>query len=114
MVSDYELTNQLYAFMQAVPVLWGWGRLKAMHEQKGHCVEYRGPKDNMISFEMGILEEGVKDNGRYLHVVVSVTDPDRTLGTKGSSTTPLATSFLVFEGGELDMPLAREIFERPY
>jgi hypothetical protein len=114
MVSDYELTNQLYAFMQAVPVLWGWERLRTMNDDKESYVEYRGPKDNFMSFKVGIFEEGVKENGRYLLVMVSVTDPDRAPGTKGSSKTPLTTSFLMYENGELDMPLAREIFERPY
>ena len=114
MFSDYELTNQLYSFMQAVPILWGWDRLRTMHQSNESHVEYRGPKDNLISFEVSILEEGRKDAGRYLHVSVLVVDPDRKHGTKGSSTTPLTTSFLMFENGELDMPLARDIFERPY
>ena len=114
MLSDYELTNQLYSFMQAVPLLWSWKRLKAMHQNNESHIEYRGSKDCLISFDMTVLEEGTKDNGQYLHVAVSVIDPSRDAGTKGSSTTPLSTSFLVFENGELDMPLAREIFERPY
>ena len=111
MISNFELANQLYAFMQTVPLLWGWERLNAMHEKEESHIEFRGPKDNEISFDIEILEVGVKDNRRYLHVMVSVTDPDRTLHKNGSSTTPLASSFLIFENGELDMPLAREIFE---
>ncbi len=82
-------------------------------EHESH-VEYRGSKANFISFEISVLEKGKKEEDLYLHVLVSVTDPERKSYTRGSSNTPLTTSFLFYENGEHDMPLEREIHEREY
>ena len=114
MISDFELVSQLYSFMEAIPVLWSREALKGIYAQRERHAEQRGPTDNFLQFEFEVLDEGVKDGGRYLHVSVSVTDPSHPNGQRGSSTTPLCTSFLIFESGEIDMPLAREIYERAY
>lgn len=114
MASDFALVSQLYAFMDAIPILWTWQELREQYEKGGTYTEQRGPADNFFHFEFRILEEGVKDAGRYLHVGVSVTDTTRKASRRGGSMIPLSTSFLFFESGELDMPLAREIYERPF
>ncbi len=118
MISDFALVSQLYSFMEAIPMLWKWDSLRRMYEQGETYTEARGPNDKFIQFEFQVLEDGVedgvKDGGPYLHLSVSVTDASRPNGQRGSSTTPLSTSFLLFENGETDMPLAREIYERPF
>ncbi len=113
MISDFELVSQLYAFMESVPVLWRQEELEKLHEESDTHTEQRGPPNNFLQFEIFVLEHDVKNDKRYLHVLVSVTDPSRESGLRGSSKTPLSTSFLWFEDGETDMPLAREIYERP-
>ncbi len=114
MPSDFELVSQLYAFMESIPVLWTWGALAKLHAENNTHSEERGPPDSFLQFEMAVLEQDVKYGRPYLHVLVSITDPLRSAGDRGSSKTPLGTSFLWFEDGETDMPLAREIYERPY
>jgi hypothetical protein len=114
MASDFELSSQLYSFMEAVPVLWTWERLKRMHEESDSHTEQRGPDDNIFQFKLSVLEDDLKHGERYLHLLVSITDPTRKIGERGSSNTPLCTSFLFFQNGETDMPLAREIYERSY
>jgi hypothetical protein len=114
MISEFELVSQLYSFMQAIPVLWSKDALKRLYAEGETHTEQRGPEDNFLQFEFEVLEDGVKDSGPYLHVCVSVTDPSRPNGQRGSSITPLSTSFILFESGEVDMPLAREIYDRPF
>ena len=114
MISDFVLVSQLYSFMEAVPLLWKWETLNALYAQDETYTEQRGPHDNFIHFAFQVLEVGTKEGGRYLHLSVSVTDASRPNGSRGSSTTPLSTSFLFFQSGEVDMPSAREIYERPF
>jgi|SRR5687767_2337891 hypothetical protein len=114
MISDFALVSQLYSFMEAIPILWSPDALKRLYVRGEMYTEHRGPDDRFLQFEFQILEDGVKDAGQYLHISVSVTDPSRPNGERGSSTTPLSTSFLLFETGKVDMPLAREIYERPF
>lgn len=114
MVSDFALVSQLYAFMDAIPMLWKWESLRRSYGNGETYKEQRGPRDNFLHFEFQVLEEGVKDGGQYLHIAVSVTDPSRGKGQRGGSTTPMSSSFLFFKNGELDMPLAREIYERRF
>ena len=115
MASDYELTNQLYSFMQAVPVLWNWNDVDNLHAKDETHAEIRGPLSNPFSFDMRVLEKDAKDGRTYLHVMVTISDPARDKAAKrGSAWSPLSTSFLWYEDGELDMPTAREIYERSY
>lgn len=114
MISDFELVSQLYAFMATVPVLWSKEELEKLHAANESHAEQRGPLSNFLQFEMSVLEQDVKNGKRYLQILVSVADPSRDAGVRGSSTTPLCTSFLWFEDGETDMPLAREIYECTY
>src|SRR5688500_10861909 len=100
MLSDFALVSQLYAFMEVIPVLWSWHRLRDSYGNGETYTEQRGSENNFLQFEFHILEEGSKDGGQYLHVAVSVTDPLRADGQRGSSTTPMCTSFLFFESGE--------------
>ena len=114
-ISDFELTSQLYAFMQSVPVLRPWAELSALHAKKEPHVESRGPEQRPMTFELNVLENDAKNGRTYLHVGVSVSDPNRGIGVKrGSAYIPLSTSFLWYKDGELDMPSAREIYERPF
>src|SRR5687767_689045 len=105
MASDFELASQLHSFMEAVPVLWTWERLRLMHEANESHTEQRGPGDNIFQFRLSVLEDELKYGDRYLHLLVSITDPRRKTGERGSSTTPLSASFLFFQNGETDMPL---------
>jgi hypothetical protein len=114
MLSDFALVSQLYAFMEVIPALRSWDALRNSYVSGETYTEQRGPESNFLQLEFQILEEGSKDGGQYLHVSVSVTDPLRANGQRGSSTTPMCTSFLFFKSGEVDMPLAREIYERPF
>jgi hypothetical protein len=113
MISDFALVSQLYSFMESVPVLWSREELRKLHAESDTHSEERGPPSNFLQFEICVLEDDVKNDKRYLHVLVSVTAPSREKDVRGSSKTPLSTSFLWFEDGEIDMPLAREIYERP-
>jgi hypothetical protein len=113
--SDFELTNQLYGFMQSIPVLWTWDELAELHIREEQHTEQRGPASRPMTFDLTVVENDVKHGRTYLHVLVSVSDPARKKEAKrGSSWTPLTTSFLWYRDGELDMPSAREIYERPY
>lgn len=113
-ISDFELVAQLYSFMESIPVLWSRELLERLQAEGEAHTEQRGPHARFLQFEFEILEDGVKDDGRYLHILVSVTDPSRPAGYRGSSNSPLSTSFLLFESGETDMPMAREIYERSF
>lgn len=114
MISDFALVSQLYSFMDAIPILWKWESLRRLYGNGETYTEQRGPDDAFLQFEFQVLEEGLKDGDQYLHISVSVTAPSRVNGQLGSSTTPLSTSFLFFSSGESNMPLAREIYERPF
>ncbi|MBM0103564.1 hypothetical protein JM946_02365 [Steroidobacter sp. S1-65] len=114
MASDFALVTQLYAFMDAIPILWAWQDLRESYRDGQTFTEQRGPDGHFLQFEFQVLEEGTKDGGQYLHILVAVTDPTRSNEQRGGSKTPLSTSFLYFENGEVDAPLAREIYERPY
>ena len=114
MFSDFELTNQLYSFMVAIPKLWSWEQLHEMFVSREEHQEQRGSDSKFLQFEFGILEVGTKDDGNYVHLFVSVVDPSRPMRQKGGSVVPLSTSFLFFANGKIDMPLASEIYERPY
>jgi hypothetical protein len=114
MISDFELVAQLYSFMESIPVLWSRELLERLYAEGEPHTEQRGAQDNFLQFEFEILEDGVKDDGRYLHILVSVTDLSRPAEQRGSSKSPFSTSFLLFESGEIDMPLAREIYERAF
>jgi hypothetical protein len=114
-ISEFELTSQLYAFMQAVPVLWTWDELSELYAKREPHVESRGPEQRPMTFELNVLENDAKNGRTYLHVGVSVSDPNRGIGVKrGSAYAPLSTSFLWYKDGELDMPSAREIYERKF
>lgn len=114
-MSDFELTSQLYAFMQSIPVLWSWDKLAELHAKKLSHTESRGPDDGPLTFDLDVLENSVQHGRTYLHIGVSVSDPARGRGaTRGSAWIPLSTSFLWYKDGELDMPSAREIYERPF
>jgi hypothetical protein len=112
--SDFALTNQLYCFMEAVPLLWSWDKLKVQAATRQTHAEQRGPMSGFLQFEFFVLEEGVKNGEQYIHISVSVTDPSRPVTQRGGSVIPLSTSFLIFENGEVDMPLAREIYDRTF
>jgi hypothetical protein len=112
--TDFELTTQLYSFMESVPVLWGWGGLSQLRASDETYTEARGPADNFIQFALQVLDDGTKNGQSYLHVFVRVTDASRVPGRPGSSTTPLSTSFLLFETGEVDMPHGRDIYESAF
>jgi hypothetical protein len=109
--TDFELTTQLYSFMESVPVLWGWGGLSQLRASEETHTEERGPADNFIQFSLEVLDDGTKNGQPYLHALVRVTDASRAPGQPGSSTTPLCTTFLLFKSGEVDMPHARDIYE---
>ena len=114
-ISDFELTSQLYAFMQAVPVLWTWDELSELHAKNESHKESRGPEHRPLTFDLDVLESDSKHGRTYLHVGVSVSDPYRGKDAKrGNAWVPLSTSFLWYKDGELDMPSARDIYERPF
>ena len=109
-MTDVELANQLYAFMQSIPMLWTWDNVAEMHRNEGSHVEYRGPQEKPMCFDFRVLEIGEKNGRTYLHVAVAVTDPQRDKSAKrGRAWVPLASSFLWYRNGELDMPTVREI-----
>ena len=114
MASDFELAAQLHSFMESIPVLWTWEQRQKLYTDGGTHTEQRGPDGRFFHFDLHVLEDASKNGRRYIHVAVSITDTGRANGQRGSSTTPLCTSFLLYEDGEADMPLAREIYERPY
>ena len=101
--------------MQSVPGLWSWSQIDSLLDQDSSHYEYRGPKGGEMVYHLSVLEIGEKNNQKYLHVLVSVADPDRPMDVeRGSSKVPRSTSFLWYESGEFDMPTARELYERPY
>ncbi|GDY22716.1 hypothetical protein LBMAG56_40630 [Verrucomicrobiota bacterium] len=111
-MNDYELTNQLYAFMQSIPVLWTWDRLAELHAPRQPHQESRGPEDNQLTFELDVLENSAEGGRPYLHIGISVSDLSRKKDTgAGSAWSPLCTSFLWYQDGESDMPTGWEIFE---
>jgi hypothetical protein len=77
MASDFALVTQLYAFMDAIPILWAWQDLRKSYGDAQTYTEQRGPDSHFLQFDFQVLEEGTKDGGRYLHISVAVTDPTR-------------------------------------
>jgi len=111
-LSDFELVEQLYVFMTAVPALWGWADLEALHAEGLSCKETRGPDaKHQLQFSLSTLESGVRCGQPYLHIAVSVSAPDRNGLERGSAKVPLCASFLLFQNGVVEMPLASDIFE---
>ncbi len=97
--------------MESIPVLWSWENLVEMKASGATYTEERGPKDGFLQFELSVLDDGTKDDGYYLHVFVSVTDTCRPNDKVGGCKFPLCTSFLYFDNGQLDMPLAGEVYD---
>jgi hypothetical protein len=114
-LSNFDLVSQLHAFMVAVPALWNWDQLAALHACDESHDEHRGSLDGrFIQFWLRVLENDVKEGRRYLHVAVEVIEADRPSGQPGSSTTPLHSSFLLFADGETDMPQASDIYRHTF
>jgi hypothetical protein len=114
-LSNFDLVSQLHAFMTAVPALWDWDQLAALHAGDESYDENRGSLDGrFIQFGLSVLENDQKEGRRYLHVAVEVVEPERPSGEPGSSTTPLCSSFLLYSDGETDMPQASDIYRRAY
>ena len=111
MLSNYTLIGQLYSFMQAIPELWSWEALEKLCEAHESHKEYRGPEDQPLIFTLQVLEKEVKHSRTYLHIFVDASDVQREIGLPGSSNTPLGTTFLWYQDGELDMPTAKDIYE---
>ena len=107
MVSDDDLTNQLYNFMLSIPMLWKLEVLEAMHQTNESHKEYRGPEDGSLIFAFDVVENEIE----YLQVLLSVSDVSRGIKVYGSSYRPLGTSFIWFKDGKLDMPSEKEIYK---
>jgi hypothetical protein len=82
-----------------------------MFEDDDSHIEERGPPDAAIQFSLRVLEDDTKDGRRYLHVLAETIDASRSSGTPGSSSTPLCSSFLLYENGDADMPHAQDIYD---
>ena len=101
--------------MQSIPVLWRWEQLAELHAQGESHKEFRGPQNAPLTFDLDVLENSAQNGRTYLHIGISASDPARSHDAKrGSSWVPLSTSFLWYKDGELDMPTARDIYERPF
>jgi hypothetical protein len=98
-VPDLELVAQLNAFMRSVYVLWSWDQLLALKE--GSHVEYRGNKENFLTFAVDLLEDARDEAPPYLRVYVHVCDLRLGKGL-GSVYQPLCNSFLVYRDGKID------------
>ncbi|MBX2869918.1 MAG: hypothetical protein KTR18_14660 [Acidiferrobacterales bacterium] len=112
MPSDFVLTDQLNAYMQAIPETWAWSELARLFSEGESQKEYRGPETNpVLIFTLNVLEDDVQNGRRYLHILVSVSDTNREHGQLGSSYTPLGTTFIWNEDGEIDMPRPEDIYQ---
>ncbi len=98
--------------MQSIPELWSQEALRELNiSDKSHKEDRGRPEDASLTFTMEVLECDQENGREYLHILVTVSDTDRPKHSGGDSWTPLATSFLWYEDGELDMPIAKEIYE---
>ena len=99
-IADDELMSQLNAYMRSVIAQWTWSQLAALGTERH--VEYRGPENNLVTFDLQILENEANVDRPYLNVSVSACDFREGKGL-GSAYAPLCNNFIYYADGGLDV-----------